>query len=224
MQKLFIFGALLLSATTGLPAQAETPETAVARFVENELAGAGRVKVSVGAADPRLPLAACRRLEPFVPYGARLWGRARVGLRCAEGASFTAFLPVEIQVFGPALVAARALSAGSALEPADLKLQELELTRQPAGTLQTTDAAEGKVLARPVAAGQMLRAEYLRTRPAVAAGDPVKIVLEGRGFSVSTEGRALGAAAESQAVRVQTAAGRVLSGTARAGRIVEVAF
>jgi flagella basal body P-ring formation protein FlgA len=52
----------------------------------------------------------------------------------------------------------------------------------------------------------------------------VRVIGNGRGFSISAEAIALASAQEGQAVRVRTDSGRVLSGTARAGRQVEVVF
>ena len=53
----------------------------------------------------------------------------------------------------------------------------------------------------------------------------VKLISSGRGFSVTADGRALNNAAEGQLVQVRIpASGSVVSGTARAGAIVEVSY
>ena len=41
-----------------------------------------RMEVQMGQLDSRLRLAACARVEPYLPAGSRLWGRTRLGLRC----------------------------------------------------------------------------------------------------------------------------------------------
>jgi flagella basal body P-ring formation protein FlgA len=131
-------------------------------------------------------------------------------------------MPVTVRVFAPALVASRSLPAGHALAEDDYRSEEIDLTQQPAGLLQEPGFAVNKVLARPLAAGQALRREHFRPRTLVAPGDPVRLVYEGTGFSVSTDGRALGSAAEGEAVRVQTESGRVVTGIARGPRRVEL--
>ena len=215
-------GASAQALRTGA-APSVAPAEALRLYLEREATGLpGRVEVTLGALDPRLSFADCARIEPFLPPGARLWGRAYVGVRCTEGTPFTAFLPVTVKVTGPALVAARPLPAGSPVTAADVRLEEVELTREPPGALGDLAAVGGRVLSRPLAPGQMLRAEHLRVPPAVQPGEEVKVLLTGRGFSVSTEGRAINGAAEGQSVRVQTALGKTLTGTARAGRVVEV--
>jgi flagella basal body P-ring formation protein FlgA len=60
--------------------------------------------------------------------------------------------------------------------------------------------------------------------PAVGQGDPVKLVGRGHGFSITTDAVALAAATEGQPVRVRLESGKILTGTAHDGRIVEVSF
>lgn len=203
--------------------QAGAPTEALRMYVERAAAGApGRVEVVVGKLDDRLQLAPCGRVEPYVPPGARLWGRTQIGLRCAEGASWNVYLPVEVRVYGHALVASRQIAYGAPVGADDARLEEVELTREPGTPLTDPAGLEGKTAARIVAAGQVLRADYFRAPPAVGAGDTVRLLFTGAGFSVSASGRALGAAADGQPVRVQTDSGKIVQGTARTGRTVEM--
>ena len=199
-----------------------TPADPVRAFLEQQLpSGAGRVEIAVGTLDPRLQLAPCARVEPYLLPGTRLWGRTAIGVRCLEGASWTVALPVTVTVRGRAVVAGETLVAGSQPAGASLRIEEAELTREP-GT-PVTDPAQlvGKTLIRPVAAGQVIRMEHLRATPVVSAGDPVAIKVVGQGFVIQSEGQALAAAGDGQSVRVRTESGRILSGTLR-GRTVEV--
>jgi flagella basal body P-ring formation protein FlgA len=204
------------------PAQAQSDASAVVKkFLERETAGMrGRVQIAVGTPDARVAPAPCAKLEPFLPGGARPWGRASVGVRCADGKPWSNYLPVEVRVYEPVLVAVRALSAGQPVSPTDAELTEIDITRYPPGLMQGPEAR--KVLARPVAVGQPLRKEYFRMPTYVTAGDPVRLVYQGEGFSVSTEGRALGTASDGDSVRVQTAQGRIVTGVARGPRLVEM--
>lgn len=182
----------------------------------------GRIEVNVGSIDPRLTLAPCTRVEPFMAPGARLWGKSHIGLRCRAGAQWQVFLPVEVRIFAAAVVPIRPLAIGQEVAPEDLQVADVELTREAPGVIVDPRHAEGKIAGRALPAGTPLRAEYLKPRPVMAPGDSVKVVYVGPGFSVASDGKALGAAADGQAVRVQLDTGRVLSGTARPGRRVEV--
>ena len=76
----------------------------------------GEVEVIVGEPDPRLNLAACAQYEPFVPPGTRLWGRASLGMRCVAGANWVAYVPIQVKVYGPAVVASRPIARGLRIE------------------------------------------------------------------------------------------------------------
>ena len=194
-------------------------------FLEKETTGfAGRIEVSIGTPGSRLQLAPCANPQPFVPAGARLWGRTTLGVRCVEGATWQVFLPVHIKVFGQAPVATRQLNAGDSLSDSDLRFDEIELTRYPLGAIADLSQLADKQLSRPIAAGQPLLRDGFRARPVLAQGDTVKLLYSGQGFSVSTQGRALSGAVDGQSVRVVTDSGRTISGTARPNRVVELTF
>jgi flagella basal body P-ring formation protein FlgA len=192
-------------------------------YLQNELSGAvGRADITIGDVDTRLHLAPCARIEPFLPAGARLWGRGMIGVRCLEGATWSTYIPIHVRIYGPAVVAARGLSAGQALSPADVREEEVELTREPPGVLNDPAQVENKLLLRTLTMGQPIRGDQLRARPVVVSGEQVKLTYTGGGFMVSAEGRALAPAVDGQSVRVQLQSGRVLTGTARAGGVVEI--
>lgn len=211
-----------LCAAGAAAADSDAPEQ-LRLFLEKETSGvAGRVEVSVGAPHTRLNLAACRDMQPFVPAGTRLWGRTTLGVRCVEGAVWQVFLPVNIRIFGQGPVASRALNAGDGLTEADVRFEEIELTRYPVGAIADIAQVGDKQLSRPVTAGQPLTRDLFRARQVVAQGDSVKVVYSGPGFAVSTQARALSGANEGQTVRVMTESGKTLTGTAKSGRVVEI--
>ncbi len=218
--------ALLAAPALALAQQAsqtvEVPDQ-LRLFLEKETSGvAGRVEVSIGSPDSRLTLAPCANMQPFIPTGARLWGRTTLGVRCVGGPTWQVFLPAHVKVFGQAPVASRALNAGDSLTDADVRYDEVELSRFPMGALADMAHVADKQLARPVSAGQPLLRDQFRARQVVTQGDDVKLVYRGPGFAVSTQARALSGATEGQTVRVVTDSGKTLSGTARAGRVVEI--
>lgn len=203
----------------------DTPPEQLRLFLERETSGvAGRVEVSIGNPNTRLQLSACSSMQPFMPAGANLWGRTTLGVRCIEGASWQVFLPVQIRIYGQAPVAARPLSAGDSVSEADMRMEEIELTRYPAGAIADPGQLADRQLTRQVAAGQPLLRDQFRARQVLASGDMVKLVYSGPGFAVSTQGRALSGATDGQSVRVVTDSGRTVSGTARPNRVVELSF
>jgi flagellar basal body P-ring formation protein FlgA len=187
--------------------------------------GALRVEVAIGQLDPRLRLAPCQRVEPYLPVGVRLWGKARIGLRCKEGATlWSVYLPITVKVYGRALVVPAGAEAGSILAAADLSEAEVDLAEEFSPAIVDAKAAEGRVVAQPIKPGQTLRQAQLKARQYFAAGDTVKLVASGEGFALEAEGQALNAGVEGQPAKVRTESGRVLTGIPSGERRVEVAL
>ena len=215
-------------ADSGLPHDlATTLQAQLERIALNSSQGAvpgvQRVEIEVGQLDPRLRLAPCQRVEPYLPPGTRLWGKARIGLRCTQGPSlWNVYLPITVKVFGPAWVAAQTLAAGAVLTPGDLVQSEVDWAAEASATITDPEQAVGRTLLRRVTAGQGLRQVDLRARQWFAAGDTVKVVAVGRGFAISSSGQALGHGIEGQSVRVRTENGRVVSGAPAGDRRVEI--
>ncbi|HEU4622390.1 MAG TPA: flagellar basal body P-ring formation chaperone FlgA [Burkholderiaceae bacterium] len=183
-----------------------------------------RLELEVGRIDPRLRLAPCARAQAYLPVGVRLWGRARIGVRCVEGtARWNISVPVAVRLYGPALVTVRDIESGARLTPADVRFAEVEYTAEHEAPLRDMQDVVDRVARHRLAAQQALRPNALRTPITVAAGDTVQIVQTGDGFSVGTEGTALASVSEGQPVRVRTNAGRVLDAVAGAGKTVVVA-
>lgn len=221
------FLAALGLAAGGALAQPAAPIDAEAlrAFVSQQVAGSGaqvsRFEVQLGTVQTA-HLAPCRRTEPFA--GARLWGRGSVGVRCVDGAHWNILVPVTVRAWGPALVASAALAAGSPVGPAEAAEQEVELTREPPGLLRDVAQVQGRTLTRSVVPGQPLRADMFRAALVVQAGDAVRLRIVSAGFQVTAGGQALAPAAEGQPVRVRTELGRIVTGVAREGRVVELAL
>ncbi|WP_232540004.1 flagellar basal body P-ring formation chaperone FlgA [Azohydromonas aeria] len=186
-----------------------------------ELPGA-RVHIELGTLDARLRLAPCAQVQPYLPPGQRLWGRSRIGLRCVQGAPWNVYLPVTVKVFMPALVLAQALPAGTLLEAAHLGREDVDVAAGASAAVTAPDQALGRALARNLNAGDTLRRADLRPRQWFAAGDTVRLVALGEGYSVSGEAQALGPGLEGQSVRLRTDSGRIVSALPVAPRQAEV--
>jgi len=188
-------------------------------------AGVSRVDIQVGQLDPRLHLAPCQRVEPYLSPGTRLWGRSRIGLRCTQGPSaWNVFLPVTIKIYGRALVVTQPLSAGSVIGPTDVIQAEVDLAEDASMAVADERLAIGRTLARAVNAGQSLRQMHLKPRQWFAAGETVKVLALGPGFSVAGVGQALTPGVEGQPARVRTESGRVLTGVPVGERRMEMAL
>ena len=184
-----------------------------------------RVEVVVGQLDPRLRLAPCQRVDPYVPDGMRLWGKSRIGLRCTQGTvKWNVYLPITVKVWGTALVATNGGIVGTVLTPEDLTPAEVDLAEDTSVAVANPELAVGRVLARPLKPGQSLRVSHLKVRQFFSAGETVSVIAQGDGFSVASEGQALNNGYEGQAVRVRTEGGRVVTGQAVGEHRVEMSL
>jgi flagella basal body P-ring formation protein FlgA len=225
-----LLAAALAATAAPTAAVAELPPRTVAAALAlaTEAAQAlapphARVLASAGALDPRLKLARCESVQPYLAAGSPPWGRTRVGLRCTRGSTrWNVFLPVTVQVLAPALVSSANLPAGSRLDASQLVLAEVDWAAAAAPPFTAAQALSGRVLARPVATGATLRSSDLQPRVWFAPGDTVHISARGRGFTISAEGRALTSGREGHPARVRTESGRVVVGRPVGERRVEL--
>ena len=226
--------ALALGGWTYAAAAADAPLAQVEKVLHQEAqarlprqadvgASTPRIEVSVGELDSRVRLAPCARIEPYLPAGFKPWGRTRVGVRCTEGPTrWNVFLPVTVRVYAQAWVARTALPAGAVVSEADLVRAEVDLAASPDPVIEDAGRAVGRTLARAVAPGEPFRTTHMRPIQWFSAGETVKVVAVGKGFSVVGEARALGPGLDGQKVRVRTDSGRVVVGVASAAQTVEV--
>jgi flagella basal body P-ring formation protein FlgA len=215
--------AAALLGLTAPPVRGSDMAERVRVLLDERLGGtAGEIEVNVGEPDPRLKLAPCARMEPFVPTGARLIGRTSLGVRCTEGASWVVYVPVQIRLFVDAWVAARPIPRGLVVGPEDVRLERVDVAPLNGNAVLSDVPLIGKTALRAVAPGEPLRRDALRSPPVVHAGDAVQVMAVGTGFAAQTPGKALTAAADGQTAQVALPGGKVLSGIARTGGIVEV--
>lgn len=213
------------------PAWAQAPRQdatrlrqSVEQFLQVQSAGLpGQATVTVGAVDPRLQLAACPVPQPFLAPGSRAWGKTTVGVRCTAPA-WTIYIQASVAVVGDYIASAVPLAQGQTISENQLITMKGDLTAMPPGIATEMAQVVGRSATLSLASGSPMRLDTLRSKPVVQQGQLVKMVSSGNGFSVSAEARAIGTAGEGQVVLVRTPAGQQISGVARAGGLVDVAF
>lgn len=223
-----LLSVLLLSAPS-VQAQAPRTEPAVLKqtvsdFLSQQAGGLpGEVKVTVGAIDPRLNLAPCPAPQAFFMPGARAWGKTTVGVRCTAP-TWTIYVQAMVSVQGEYVTNAVPLAQGQTIEAGQLSLMKGDLAQLPPGVATDISQVVGRSSNVSLPPGTPLRLDTLKSKPVVQPGQLVKLVSSGNGFSVSAEAKALSMAGEGQPVQVKTASGQQVTGIAKAGGLVEVAF
>jgi len=182
-----------------------------------------RMEVSVGALDPRLKLAPCNQVEPYVPVGTRLWGKTRLGLRCLDpGIKWNVFLPVTVKAFGPAWVIKGNVSPGAVLTEADAMEAEVDWAEEASPVVSNPAQWVGQVAMRSLSTGQAVRQSMVRPAQVFQAGAQVRVIAQGTGFQITSDGQALSAGVIGQPARVRMDNGRIMSGVVLDTRTVKL--
>jgi flagellar basal body P-ring formation protein FlgA len=181
----------------------------------------GRVTLSVPPIAPR-GLAACDNLQAFMAPGAPMWGRTTVGVRCTGEKPWTIYLLARVSVQATYYVAGRSISPGDVIQMADLVPREGDLTVMPRAIVTDPSQVVGAVAENRISAGLPLRSDLIRSPQAIQLGQTVKVVAQGDGFSISTDGNAMNNASPGQQVRVKTSGGQTVVGTASGKGVVQI--
>ena len=182
-----------------------------------------RMEVTVGELDSRLRLAPCAKVEPYIPVGTRLWGKTRLGLRCLSGSTkWNVFLPVTIKAFGVAWVIKGNVSSGAVLTEADAFESEVDWAEESSPIMANPSQWVGQVAARALSTGQAVRQAMIKPAQVFQAGAQVRVVAQGAGFQITSDGQALSAGVVGQPARVRMESGRVMTGVVLDNRTVKL--
>ena len=202
-----------LTAGADEPARWQPPETiaAAARAAATE---AGVDEVEAVAVDSRLKLAQCS-----VPLEARIEraiqrGQGTVVVSCSGAAPWRLFVPVRASNRVPALVLVRNVQAGALLAADDVAVEQRAAAALPYDYMSRLDEAVGFTLRRTQTAGTVLVPAAIERPEVVARGALVTLIAGDGPVTVKSDGVALEAARLGQRVRVRSASGRIVEGTA----------
>lgn len=223
--------ALGLAGLLASPVQASEVgqlESLARDWVNDNLAGdstasALRPEIEIGSLDTRLRLAPCQRVEPYLPRGSRLWGRSRIGLRCADSpAGWNVFLPITVKAWGPAWTIRQPVAPGATLSENDAELSEVDWAEHPSPVLARQEDWLGKEAARGLMPGTVLRQPMIRPTQAFTAGTQIKVVVVQGGLRLAASGQAISHGFVGQNARVRMPNGKVLSGRVLPNSTVEL--
>jgi flagellar basal body P-ring formation protein FlgA len=237
---LLLLGAASASAVSvTVPTAESVARDTVLEALAPVLAARGATaRVDIAPSDARRGLAACTQMSGFMAPGTRLVGKTLVGVKCLDGANWQTFVSIDVKVEAPVWQATHALPAGSPIAAADvapalalLTQADLDATSGRSNTmsrgLSSLDGRQpppvGRTLQRPVGPAHALTVTDLREEGRINAGDAVRVVYQGEGFAVTSEGRTVGPADPGGPVQIRLASGAVVAGTLRADRQVELA-
>lgn len=193
---------------------------------ETKLAMPGtRIKTSVRSLDTRLKLRQCNHaLETFLPAHVKeLRRNATVGVRCNTPKPWKLYVPVQVAVYRPVLVANRPLGRGDVLTSADVRLDERDVATVRSAYLTDVEQLSGKVLRRSLPEGTLITIGHLNEERIVKRGQSVTLLLNRGGLQVRMTGTALSDGTVNQRIQVENnSSKRVVEGIVRSQQLVEV--
>lgn len=201
---------------------------AAQRWLDDSLAQQGnalplRMEVVVGQLDRRLNLAPCSQVEPYLPPNTRLWGKARLGLRCLQGAiKWNVFLPITVKAMGPAWVIKGQIAPGTTLNVTDAMAMEVDWAENNSTIVANQVDWVGKTSTRMLSAGQALRQDMVKAALVFQTGAQVRVVATGAGFEIAGRAQALSVGVVGQRATVKMDNGQVVTGTVSDERTVRV--
>jgi len=225
-----VMGLLLPAAqaqTAGDGAPLASIYQSTQKWLDHALAGVGglplRMEVAVGELDPRLKLAPCERMDPYIPPGTQLWGKTRIGLRCIQGAvKWNVFLPITVKAFGPAWVIKGQVAPGAMLSEADAMMVEVDWAQSNSPVVANRADWLGLAATRVLSTGQVLRQDMVKAPQVFQSGAQVRVIARGAGFEIATSAQAISGGVLGQSARVRMDNGNVLSGVVVDNRTVRL--
>lgn len=179
------------------------------------------VEVAAELPSSGLPLSACQEPEAFLPHQGQTLrpGRFSVGLRCAG--DIDRYIQVRLIMRGEYLELKRGLMPGELLTSDNIHRRRGDLGELPRDVLRSAQQAVGKVAARRLEDGAVLRSNHLRSRPLVKRGQSVAVESRGRGFVVRRDGVAMENGGAGDRVRVRLSPREILEAVVdESGRLV----
>lgn len=202
---------IIMALGTAAPALAERQDleqlrAQVEQFLHTHYAqsGAQRVVVDVARLDPRLQLSECHEnLELELSDASNSGGNISVHSRCRNEQPWSIYVPAQVDLYRPVVVAARNLSRGTRLSATDMTIALHNTSRLRQGFVDSEEAVLGMELRRPLERDEPFRAGLLVQPLAVNRGDEVRLEAEVGGIIVSTRGTAMSSGRIGQQIRVK---------------------
>jgi len=174
--------------------------------------------------DRRLALPACSiPLESFFPSHNKLEGNLSVGVECKGDRPWRVFVSVLVERFGKVLVTNETLPRGHQLTASDFHLQEMNLTRLPAGYVQDSEQLIGLEVSRTIYPDQPLLYSYTQKPILIKRGEEVQILANIGGIEVHSKGKALQDASKGESLPIKAnGSGRVIEAIAKEQGVAQV--
>lgn len=186
------YAAENLSASAQIRKAADRYMTVHVEKLKTRLGPKTRVEYSLGSIDSRLMLAPCT-MPLVVETRDTPQPNTRLNLQitCPQANNWSIYLPVELALHRPAVIAVNALTHGNTIGPADVRLVEVNVSQVNGQYLTSLDDAIGKDVKRSLVAGAPIVDQQLVPPLMVRRGEAVLINATSNIVAVKVSGIAM---------------------------------
>ena len=207
-------GALTVGARADVVDARWQPPATIAEAARAAAAATGAGDVEAVAIDERLKLNRCSAPLDAKVERAITRGTGTVAVSCSAPTPWRLFVPVRASNDVSAVVLARNVQPGDVLTAADVTVAPRSSASLPYDYLSDGAQAVGLTMRRTQPAGSVITSAALEAPEVVRRGELVTLTSGGGSVRVKSEGIALEAARLNQRLKVRSASGRVIEGTA----------
>jgi flagella basal body P-ring formation protein FlgA len=209
-----LVGALTSAARAEAVDDRWQPPATIAAAARAAAVAAGARDVEAVAIDARLKLSRCGSALDAKVERAITRGAGTVAVSCAAPTPWRLFVPVRATNDVSVVVLARNVQPGVVLTADDVTIAPRSAASLPYDYLSDAAQAVGLTMRRTQPAGAVITAAALQAPEVVRRGELVTVTSSNGPISVKSEGVALEPARLRQRLKIRSASGRVIEGTA----------
>lgn len=174
--------------------------------------------------DNRLRLRACQEpLKIEFSNRDRTYGNTSLRISCPKPTPWKLYMPVSIDIFDDVLVTSSTLSRGQKIDTNLVEYRKSNISRLSSGYYARDKSLKNLEAKRNLARGTILTPANLRPRLMVKSGQQVTLILNYKGLSIRSSGKALQSARIGQMVKVRnTQSRKIVEGVVAGESLVKV--
>ena len=146
-----------------------------------------------------------------------------MAVRCEHEPFWKIRIPVQIKVYDDVLVSARPLTKGQLVDENSVTWRKLDIATLNNGYFSNIADLSGMESKSNIAAGKVLTMHNLKQPTLVKPGQEVTMLLNYRGITIRSTGKALQAAGEGQKIKVRNSrSNKIVEGTVNKDGVVKI--
>ena len=164
---------------------------------------ASRISHQINALDSRLSMADCSQALTVERHDNNTVGRVNLKVGCSQPGRWSLYVPIEIQLFHPVVVAAGPINKDTQFSPQHLDLREVDLGGIRGSYYFRKSDVVGMEASRALKPGVVISSSYLQASLMVERGDAVVLSAESGSLTVKAPAIALSDGRQGQQIQVQ---------------------